>query len=131
MTSAPMRASSKAWRPNPAPASSTRSPRRTPSRSKRMVSTSDAAVPAQLADIVRHRQHLAVLLDGLRRAMVPGPTVDHPPAPGVPDTGAQPGIVEAAADGRGQRVGVAGRGLQHGLTVGAGDLRQGAAIGGL
>jgi hypothetical protein len=57
------------------------------------------SVPAQLVDVVRHRQHLAVLVDGqlaqwrqLQRST--------PAAAGVADAGAQLGVVEAAADRR-------------------------------
>ena len=68
------------------------------------------AVAMQLGDVGRHRQHLAVLLDGELGAAPPRPAVEHALASGGADAGAQLGVVEAAADRRGQRVGVAGRG---------------------
>ena len=84
----------------------------------------------ELGDVRRHRQHLAVLLDGELGAAPPRPAVEHALAAGGADAGAQLGVVEAAADRRGQRLGVAGRARQHGLAVGAGDLGQRAAVGG-
>ena len=121
---------SNAWRPKPAPTSSTRSPRRRPSLSKRIVSTQIAPVPPQLLDVVRHRQHLAVLVDRHLRAAPPAPPLDDASAPGRADPGAQRGVVEAARDRRGERAGVAGRALQHRVAVGAGHLGQRASVGG-
>src|SRR4051812_26937308 len=133
-TRAPWRASSKAWRPKPAPASRTRSPRPTPSaarRAERTVSTSShPAVATSLVDVRRHRQDLAVLLDGLLGAASPRPALEDPLAAGRADAGPELGFVEAAGDGRRQRLGVTGRARQDGVAVASGDLREGPAVGG-
>ncbi len=98
--------------------------------SKRTVSIDQAAaVPCRLGDVLRHRQDLAVLLDGELRTASPRPPLDDPSPSGLADAGTQLGVVEAAPDRLGERIGVAGGALQHGVSVTAGDLGEGAAIG--
>ena len=65
----------------------------------------------------RHGQHLAVLVDGELRAVLPAPPLDHALAAGGADAGAQLGVVEPAADGRGERLDVAGLAAEHGVAV--------------
>ena len=79
--------------------SSSRSPARRPSSSKRTVST--AAALALEPD--------AVLLDGLLRGVLPGPAVDDALAAARADRAAQVGLLEAPADLGGERLAVAGR----------------------
>ena len=70
-----------------------------PSSSKRIVSTqTPRRCRAQLGHVLRHRQHLAVLLDGQLGAAAPAPSLDHPAPAGGADAGAELGVVEAAAD---------------------------------
>ena len=88
------------------------------------------SVPPELGDVGRHRQHLAVLVDGHLGAALPRPTIEHALATGGADPGAGVGIVEATADRRGERVDVAGLAAEHRLAVDAGDLGEGAAVGG-
>ena len=103
--------SSNAWRPKPAPASSTRSPGRTPesieadrqhaqSRPfRRSLSTlCGIASTSRYCSTVSSAQCLQLHRSTTRRR------------PAAPIAGAQLGVVEAAADGRGQRVDVAGLG---------------------
>ena len=81
-------------------------------------------------DVVWHRQHLAVLVDGHLGAASPAPPVDDPAAPGRTDARAQRGVVEATRDRRRERAGIAGRALQHRVAVGARHLGQRTAVGG-
>ena len=130
----PRRASSKAWRPKPAPTSSTRLPGRSPSarrRSKRIVSIRAGgrcgADFSTLAGMASTSRYCSTVMLG---AAPPRPPLEHPLAPGGADAGPQLGVVETAGDRRRQRLGVAGRARQHGVAVAAGDLGQRAAVGG-
>ena len=89
-----------------------------------------APVAAQLGDVLRHRQHLAVLLDGELGATRPRPALEHTATAGFADGGAQLGVGEGAPDRRRQVAGVALAAPEHGVAVGAGDLGQRATVGG-
>ena len=108
----PRRAASNTWRPKPAAdvehevAGLQAELGRTGS-----VSTSDPAVPAQLGDVRRHGQDLAVLVDGELGAVPPAPALDHPLAAGGADpVRAARGSSRPRRMVRGQRLGVAGAG---------------------
>ena len=88
-------------------------------------------VAAELVDVGRHGQHLAVLLDGHARRSAATSSARAPAGarrrrPGPRSSGSsRPRAIVAA-----QRLGVAGPARQHGVAVGAGDLGQRAAVGG-
>src|SRR6478609_381751 len=85
---APLRYTSNAWRPAPAPMSRTRSPGLRPRRSKSTVSM--LVVPSALL----LGQPSAVLVDRLLRGVAPAPVVDDALAAGLADGAADLGVVE-------------------------------------
>src|SRR3954447_16912935 len=121
MTSAPRRYISNAWRPPPAPMSSTRSPGSRPSRSKSTVSTDALLLVVPVVgdhflvrdgDLGGHRPPAEQLVD----ALAPGRAV---PGPAL-------GVVEHRRDGGLELADVAGRDQVGAQAVGADDLGDGA-----
>src|SRR6478609_11280165 len=120
---APRRYTSNAWRPAPAPMSSTRSPGLSPRRLKSTVSMVGVR-PLLLG------QTGAVLLDRLLGGVLPAPVVDDPLAAGLAHLGADGLVVQDVGDLDGERLAVAGRDEEGGLVVGADHLGHGATGGG-
>src|SRR6476661_4027680 len=111
-TSAPRRYISKAWRPAPQPMSMTRSPGRSPSRSKSTVS-----MPAHYLLVRRRRGH---------RHRVPAEPVQHPLAPRPAHPVASLGVVEQRGDRVLELADVAGRDQVGALAVGTDHLGDGS-----
>src|SRR6478735_5337177 len=123
-TSAPRRYISNAWRPPPAPMSSTRSPGRRPSRSKSTVSTGALLLFAPIVG-----DHFLVGDGDLRGHGPPAEQLVHALAAGGAVPGATLRVVEHPRDGDLELADVAGRDQVGAQPVGADDLGDGPGVG--